>query len=148
MTLGDAHRPSVILAVVSFFVIVAPDHLCMKDAILTGTPAVMAASFLFAGNTFHGVVSAPSSLVPTLLQLDIMSTLPVDALNVVLVFFLVEPFDVTGTLMGVANCAGLLKRGKMDRLDEASLASSTTIMAGSLLGTSSTTTYIESAPGV
>ena len=148
VTLGDVHQPSVILAVIGFFLIVALDHLRVKGAILIGILAVTAASFFFAGNTFHGVVSMPPSLAPTLLQLDIMGALSVGILNVVLVFFLVELFDATGTLMGVANRAGLLKQGKMDRLNKALLADSTAIMAGSLLGTSSTTAYIESASGV
>ncbi len=69
-------------------------------------------------------------------------------LNVVLVFFLVELFDATGTLMGVAKRAGLLVEGKMDRMNKALLADSGAIFAGSLLGTSSTTAYIESASGV
>ncbi|ATG22395.1 guanine permease [Ralstonia pickettii] len=148
VSLGDVHQPSVILAVIGFFLIVALDHLSVKGAILIGILAVTAASFFFAGNTFHGVVSMPPSLAPTLMQLDIMSALSVGILNVVLVFFLVELFDATGTLMGVANRAGLLKQGKMDRLNKALLADSTAIMAGSLLGTSSTTAYIESASGV
>jgi AGZA family xanthine/uracil permease-like MFS transporter len=148
VTLGDVHQPSVILAVIGFFVIVALDHLRVKGAILIGILSVTAASFFFAGNTFHGVVSMPPSLAPTLMQLDIMGALSVGILNVVLVFFLVELFDATGTLMGVANRAGLLKQGKMDRLNKALLADSTAIMAGSLLGTSSTTAYIESASGV
>ncbi|CAJ0680648.1 NCS2 family permease [Ralstonia mannitolilytica] len=148
VSLGDVHQPSVILAVIGFFLIVALDHLRVKGAILIGILAVTAASFFFAGNTFHGVVSMPPSLAPTLMQLDIMSALSVGILNVVLVFFLVELFDATGTLMGVANRAGLLKQGKMDRLNKALLADSTAIMAGSLLGTSSTTAYIESASGV
>jgi len=66
----------------------------------------------------------------------------------VLVFFLVELFDATGTLMGVAKRAGLLTEGKMDRLNKALLADSAAIFAGSLLGTSSTTAYAESAAGV
>ncbi|WP_426399415.1 NCS2 family permease (plasmid) [Ralstonia sp. 25C] len=148
VTLGDVHQPSVVLAVIGFFLIVALDHLRVKGAILIGILAVTAASFFVAGNTFHGVVSMPPSLAPTLLQLDIMGALSVGILNVVLVFFLVELFDATGTLMGVANRAGLLKQGKMDRLNKALLADSTAIMAGSLLGTSSTTAYIESASGV
>ncbi|MGR5342330.1 solute carrier family 23 protein, partial [Vibrio astriarenae] len=81
----------------------------VKGAILIGILAVTVASFFFAGNTFHGVVSMPPSLAPTFLQLDIMGALSVGILNVVLVFFLVELFDATGTLMGVANRAGLLK---------------------------------------
>ena len=148
VTLGNVHQPSVILAVIGFFVIVALDHLRVKGVILIGILSVTAASFFFAGNTFHGVVSMPPSLAPTLMQLDIMGALSVGILNVVLVFFLVELFDATGTLMGVANRAGLLKQGKMDRLNKALLADSTAIMAGSLLGTSSTTAYIESASGV
>jgi AGZA family xanthine/uracil permease-like MFS transporter len=67
---------------------------------------------------------------------------------VVLVFFLVELFDATGTLMGVASRAGLLVEGKMERLNKALLADSGAILAGSVLGTSSTTAYIESAAGV
>jgi AGZA family xanthine/uracil permease-like MFS transporter len=66
----------------------------------------------------------------------------------VLVFFLVELFDATGTLMGVANRAGLLVPGKMERMNKALLADSAAIVAGSLLGTSSTTAYVESAAGV
>ncbi|AST35478.2 NCS2 family permease (plasmid) [Ralstonia solanacearum] len=148
VALGDVHQLSVILAVIGFFVIVTLDHLRVKGAILIGILAVTAASFFFAGNTFHGVVSMPPSIAPTLLQLDIQGALSVGILNVVLVFFLVELFDATGTLMGVANRAGLLKAGKMDRLNKALLADSTAIVAGSMLGTSSTTAYIESAAGV
>jgi AGZA family xanthine/uracil permease-like MFS transporter len=94
------------------------------------------------------LVSAPPSLAPTLGQLDIRGALGVGILNVVLVFFLVELFDATGTLMGVASRAGLLVEGKMERLNKALLADSAAIVAGSVLGTSSTTAYIESAAGV
>ena len=66
----------------------------------------------------------------------------------ILVFFLVELFDATGTLMGVAKRAGLLVPGKMERLNKALFADSAAIFAGSLLGTSSTTAYAESAAGV
>jgi AGZA family xanthine/uracil permease-like MFS transporter len=105
-------------------------------------------SFFFAGNTFHGIFSAPPSIAPTLLKLDIRAAVSTGILNVVLVFFLVELFDATGTLMGVASRAGLLVEGKMDRLNKALLADSAAILAGSMLGTSSTTAYIESAAGV
>jgi AGZA family xanthine/uracil permease-like MFS transporter len=77
-----------------------------------------------------------------------MAALKGGILNVILVFFLVELFDATGTLMGVAKRAGLLVEGKMDRLNRALLADSGAIFAGSLLGTSSTTAYVESAAGV
>jgi AGZA family xanthine/uracil permease-like MFS transporter len=146
--IGDLHQPPAILAAFGFFLIVTLDQLKIKGAILIGILAVTVLSFYFGGNSFHGIVSLPPSIDPTLFKLDIMGALSVGILNVVLVFFLVELFDATGTLMGVASRAGLLVNGKMERLNKALLADSTAIVAGSFLGTSSTTAYIESAAGV
>lgn len=148
VALGDLHQPAAVMAIVGFLAIVALERLRVKGAILIGILFTTVLSFLFGGNAFHGVVSMPPSLAPTLFKLDISAALSIGIINVVLVFFLVELFDATGTLMGVANRAGLLKAGKMDRLNKALMADSTAIMAGSLLGTSSTTAYIESASGV
>ena len=148
ITLGDLHTPQVVLATLGFFTIVVLDRLKVPGAILIGILGVTVLSFFFGGNTFHGVFSAPPSIEPTFLQLDIKSALSGGILNVILVFFLVELFDATGTLMGVARRAGLLVPGKMDRLNKSLLADSGAIFAGSLLGTSSTTAYVESAAGV
>ena len=145
---GDLHKPEAIMAIAGFFVIVALDRLRVKGAILIGIVLVTVLSFFFGGNTYNGIFSAPPSIEPTLFQLDIPGALSVGLLNVVLVFFLVELFDATGTLMGVARRAGLLVEGKMDRLNKALLADSGAIVAGSVLGTSSTTAYLESASGV
>ena len=148
VTVGDLHKPPALLAIVGFLLIVTLDRLKIKGAILIGIMAVTVLSFFFGGNQFHGVFSAPPSLDATFLKLDVPGALGVGVLNVVLVFFLVELFDATGTLMGVASRAGLLVSGKMERLNKALLADSTAIVAGSLLGTSSTTAYLESASGV
>ena len=144
VTLGDLHQPSVILAVLGFLLMVALDKLRVRGAILIGIVAVTIASFFFAGNEFRGIFSAPPSIEPTFLKLDIMTALT----KGLLVFFLVELFDATGTLMGVARRAGLLVPGRMDRLNKSLFADSAAIFAGSLLGTSSTTAYVESASGV
>lgn len=148
ITLGDLHQPAPIMAVIGFLVIVALDRLKVRGALLIGILLVTVLSFFFGGNHFSGVFSAPPSISPTLFQLDIKGAISMGLLNVVLVFFLVELFDATGTLMGVATRAGLMKDGKMERLNKALLADSGAIVAGSLLGTSSTTAYIESAAGV
>lgn len=145
---GDLHQPEAIMAVIGFFTIVALDRLRVKGAILIGIVLVTVLSFFFGGNTYNGIFSAPPPIDPTLLKLDIPGALSAGILNVVLVFFLVELFDATGTLMGVARRAGLLVEGKLDRLNKALLADSGAIVAGSLLGTSSTTAYLESASGV
>ncbi|MFT0168227.1 NCS2 family permease [Paraburkholderia mimosarum] len=146
--LGNLHDPHTILAIIGFFAIVTLDVLKVRGAILIGIVGVTILSFFFGGNQFHGIFSPPPSIAPTFAQLDIKAALSTGVLNVVLVFFLVELFDATGTLMGVANRAGLLVHGKMHRLNRALLADSTAILAGSVLGTSSTTAYIESASGV
>ena len=148
VSVGDLHLAPPLLAITGFFVIVALDQLRVKGAILIGILLVTVLSFFFAGNKFNGVVALVPSIEPTLFKLDIMGALSVGILNVVLVFFLVELFDATGTLMGVASRAGLLVNGKMERLNKALLADSVAIAGGSLLGTSSTTAYIESAAGV
>lgn len=149
ITLGNLHQTPVVLAVIGFFIIVALDKWKVRGAILIGILTVTILSFIFGGNQFGGVFSAPPSISPTLFKLDVKGALSVGILNVVLVFFLVELFDATGTLMGVANRAGLLdNNGKMQRLSKALLADSTAIVAGAFLGTSSTTAYIESAAGV
>lgn len=148
VTLGDLHQPSTLLAIVGFLAIVTLDTLRVRGAILIGILGVTVLSFIFGGNTFHGVFAAPPSIQPTLFKLDIRAALSGGILNVILVFFLVELFDATGTLMGVANRAVLIVQGKMHRLNRALLADSAAIVAGSVLGTSSTTAYIESASGV
>ncbi|MFC0252073.1 NCS2 family permease [Massilia consociata] len=145
---GDLHQPAAIMAIIGFFTIVALDRLKVRGAILIGIVLVTVLSFFFGGNTYQGIFSAPPSIDPTLFKLDIPGALSAGILNVVLVFFLVELFDATGTLMGVARRAGLLVEGKMDRLNKALLADSGAIVAGAVLGTSSTTAYLESASGV
>lgn len=148
VTLGDLHKPPVAMAAVGFILIVVLDKYRVPGAILIGIVTVTVLSFFFGGNKFAGIFSAPPSIAPTFLQLDVRGALKGGILNVVLVFFLVELFDATGTLMGVAKRAGLLVPGKMERFNKALLADSAAIFAGSLLGTSSTTAYAESAAGV
>lgn len=148
VTLGNLHTPAVALATIGFFLIVVLDRLRVPGAILIGMLTVTVMSFAFGGNTFQGIFSAPPSIAPTFLQLDIAAALKGGIVQVILVFFLVELFDATGTLMGVAKRAGLLVPGRMERMNKALMADSGAIFAGSLLGTSSTTAYVESAAGV
>jgi adenine/guanine/hypoxanthine permease len=98
---------------------------------------------------FTGVVSAPPSIAPTLFQLDFSRIFEQTFLIVVFSFLLVDIFDNAGTLIGVSHRAGLLdKDGKLPRMKQALLADSFAAMFGSLIGTSTTTSYIESASGV
>jgi len=149
VTMGDLHKPAPVLAIIGFMVIVALDRLRVTGALLIGIMAVTVLSFFFGGNQFNGIVSAPPSISPTFMELDIVGAVSIGLFNVVLVFFLVELFDATGTLMGVAQRAGLMKDGKLPpNMNKALLADSGAIIAGSAMGTSSTTAFIESAAGV
>lgn len=148
ITLGDLHKPGALLAIAGFILIVALEKRRTPGAIIIGILAVTAASTLLGLTVFKGVVAAPPSILPTLMQMDVAGALNVGLLTVVMTFFLVELFDASGTLIGVCHRAGLLDgQGRLPRLKRALLADSVAIAAGSLLGTSSTTAYIESAAG-
>ncbi|MBA8903303.1 NCS2 family permease [Phyllobacterium sp. P30BS-XVII] len=146
--LGHLGSTPALFAILGFFIIAVLDALKIRGAILIGILVVTVLSMLIGASEFKGVFSAPPSLAPTFLQLDIMGALHTGLLQVILVFVLVEVFDATGTLIGVSKRAGLIEEGKPNRLGRALFADSTAIVAGSLLGTSSTTAYVESASGV
>jgi AGZA family xanthine/uracil permease-like MFS transporter len=148
VALGDLTSAPALFAIFGFFVIAALDALKIRGAILIGIISVTALSILTGNSQFEGIFSAPPSLAPTFLQLDIVGALHTGFIHVILVLVLVEVFDATGTMIGVAKRANLLQEGKPNRLGKALLADSTAIVAGSFLGTSSTTAYVESATGV
>lgn len=148
VTLGDLHQSGPVLAVLGFFLIVALEQRKVPGAIIIGILAVTVAAVAAGLTPFGGIVAAPPSIMPTFLQMDIAGALNMGLVTVILTFFLVELFDASGTLIGVAHRAGLLdKDGRLPRLKKALLADSTAIAAGAVLGTSSTTAYIESAAG-
>ncbi|WP_311515354.1 NCS2 family permease [Oligella urethralis] len=146
---GDLSSHQVLFSILGFFVIVALDTLRVKGAILIGILFVSLLSMLFGySQAPDSLISMPPSIAPTFLQLDIWGVLNFGFINVILVFVLVEVFDATGTLIGVAKRAGLMPEDRPNRLGKALFADSTAILAGSLIGTSSTTAYAESASGV
>jgi AGZA family xanthine/uracil permease-like MFS transporter len=148
VTLGDLARPEPLLALAGLLLIVALEARRVTGGVVIGILAVTAAAVAGGVSAFGGVFALPPSLAPTLLQLDLRGALDAGLIAVVLTFFLVELFDATGTLVGVAHRAGLLDAdGRLPRLKRALLADSTAIVAGAALGTSSTTAYIESAAG-
>ncbi len=146
--LGNLRETGPLLAIFGFFVIAVLDALKVRGAILIGILAVTVLSWIFGVSEFKGIVSMPPSMLPTFMQLDIVGALHGGLVHVILVFVLVEVFDATGTLIGVAKRAKLIEERRPNRLSRALLADSAAIVAGSLMGTSSTTAYVESASGV
>jgi adenine/guanine/hypoxanthine permease len=149
VTLGDVKAPSAILAVCGFLAIVALDAKRIPGAIIISVLGVTAIGILLGVSPFGGIVSAPPSLAPTFLKLDLKGALDAGLIAIIFAFFFVDLFDNTGTLVGVAHRAGLIgKDGKIPRLSRVFIADSTATICGSLLGTTTVTSYIESAAGV
>ncbi|EZH83490.1 NCS2 family permease [Ectopseudomonas composti] len=147
--LGDMSKGGALLACLGFFVIAALAYRKVTGAVMIGILLVTGLSIALGLSELQGVVSMPPSLMPTLLQLDIAGALDIGLISVIFAFLFVDLFDTSGTLVGVAQKADLLdKDGKMPRLGRALLADSTATMAGAALGTSTTTSYIESAAGI
>ena len=149
VTLGALSSNTTLLACGGFLVMVALDRLGIPGAIIIAILGTTAVGIALGASTFVGLVSAPPSLAPTFLALDLKGALGTGVLTIIFVFFFVDLFDNTGTLVGVAHRAGLIdKDGKIPRLGKVFMADSTATIVGSLLGTSTVTSYIESAAGV
>ncbi|PIA71988.1 NCS2 family permease [Pseudomonas sediminis] len=147
--LGDMSKGGALLACLGFFVIAALAYRKVTGAVMIGILLVTGLSIALGLSELQGVMSMPPSLMPTLLQLDIAGALDIGLISVIFAFLFVDLFDTSGTLVGVAQKANLLdKDGKMPRLGRALMADSTATMAGAALGTSTTTSYIESAAGI
>src|SRR5713101_388594 len=149
VTLGDLKQWPAILCLLGFIVIVALNYRNVVGGTLIGILVVAFAGLPLGLAQFTGVVASPPSLAPTFLQLDFSRLTELTFLIVVFSFLFVDLFDNAGTLIGVAHRAGLLDAdGNLPRMKEALLADSFAAMFGALIGTSTTTSYIESAAGV
>lgn len=146
--LGDLKQPTVLLTLFGFLMIVVLHQFKVRGAIIISILVLTAISTMMGLSEFKGVVGEIPSIAPTFLEMDFEGLFTASLVGVIFVFFLVDLFDSTGTLVGVAHRAGLLQDGKLPRLKKALFADSTAIVAGAALGTSSTTPYIESSAGV
>jgi len=120
-----------------------PGAIIIAILIVTGLGVVLGVS------PAGGIFSMPPSLAPTFMQMDIAGALNIGLISIVFAFLFVDLFDTAGTLVGLAHRGKLLDaEGKLPRLRRALLADSTATIAGAALGTSTTTSYIESAAGI
>jgi adenine/guanine/hypoxanthine permease len=120
----------------------------IRGSILWGLLLTTAAGLPFGLVRYHGVVSLPPDLRPVLFQVNLSGLLDLAMVPVVVIFLFMVLFDTIGTLVGVGQQAGLMKDGKLDRVGRALLSDAVGTTAGALLGTSTVSSYIESAAGV
>jgi adenine/guanine/hypoxanthine permease len=146
--LGDLRSPAALLALGGLLVTAVLLARRVAGAILWGILAAGAAALALGLVRWHGLVSAPPSIAPLALRLDLRAALDLALLPVVLLFLFMVLFDTVGTLVGVGMQAGLVRDGKLERAGRAFLADAAATTAGALLGTSTVTAYVESATGV
>ncbi|WP_040556672.1 NCS2 family permease [Reinekea blandensis] len=149
VALGDVTSLPVILTFVGFVLITALHQRGVIGSVVIGMAVVTIIGALFGLVQFNGVAKMPTGLSATFFQLDIMGALEAGLYAVIFAFLFVDLFDTSGTLVAVAQKGNLVdKDGKLPRLGRALMADSTASVAGSLLGTSTTTSYIESGAGI
>lgn len=149
VTLAKLNTNYVAVFVIGLFIMLFLTARKIKGALLWGILSTAVIAIPFGIVKFYGVVSAPPSIAPTFFKLDILGALRWEYIIPILVLFLLDFFDTIGTLIGVSSHAGLLdKSGNLPRAGRALMADAIGTVAGSFLGTSNVTSFIESAAGV
>jgi len=149
LQLGDLSAFEPLMCLIGFVIITALSQRKVTGAVIIGILIVTIVGWLTGQVEFKGVVSTPPSVTPVFFQLDIIGALEVSMITVIITLLIVDVFDTAGTMVAVANRAGLIDQdGSLPKLGKAMVSDSGATVFGSLVGTSSTTSYIESAAGV
>ena len=149
VTLGDITQGSALLSLIGLVITGVLYAKNVRGAMLIGILATTLIGIPMGVTEFKGIVSAPDSIKPIFCQFEWDSVFTFDMLVVVFTFLFIDMFDTMGTLIGVCVKANLVdKNGNIYRLKEAFMADAIATTVGAILGTSTTTTYSESATGV
>ena len=149
VALGDVTSGSALLAFIGLVITGFMYSRNVPGAILLGIIITMVIGIPLGVTEFKGIVSAPESIAPIFCQFEFDKIFSADMLVVVFTFFFIDMFDTVGTLVGVCTKAKMLdENGNIHRVKQAFMADSIATTFGAMLGTSTTTTYVESAAGV
>ena len=146
--LGDLSNPLLLLGAGAFVSMIVMEQKGIKGNIIIGIVGFSAIAWVTGLGDFYGVVSAPPSMT-YLFKFDLGAALSASMVTVIFTLFFIDFFDTAGTLTSVANVSGKIGRdGKIQDIDKAMLSGSVSTVAGAMMGTSTVTTYVESAAGV
>jgi len=146
--LGDLSNPLLLLGAGAFVSMIVMEQKGIKGNIIIGIVGFSAIAWVTGLGDFYGVVSAPPSMT-YLFKFDLGAALSASMVTVIFTLFFIDFFDTAGTLTSVANVSGKIgKDGKIKDIDKAMLSDSVSTVAGAMMGTSTVTTYVESAAGV
>ena len=149
VTHGELKSWPVLMATLGFALIVALEYRRVLGGVIIGILVMTIISIVTGHQKFQGVFDVPPSIAPVFLQMDLAGALGVGLVTVVFTFLFIDLFDNTGTLIALAHRGGFMRPdGTVPRLHRALMADSAAAMAGAAVGTSTTTSYIESASGI
>lgn len=149
VALGDITSGSALLALIGLIITGFMYARKVPGAILIGILATMVIGIILGVTEFQGVISKPESIAPIFCKFEFSNIFTLDMLVVVFTFLFIDMFDTVGTLVGVCTRANMIdENGHVKRIKHAFMADSIATTAGAMLGTSTTTTYVESAAGV
>ncbi len=158
VTLGNMHSPTVLLAIFGILLIAILQAYQVKASMLIGVLGTLIVGILFHQTKYTGILNGavplwtainPMAIKATAFHLDIRAALHMNAFEIIFVFLFVDLFDNIGTLVAVTERAGLINPDHtIPRLDRIFFADATATVLGSLAGTSTVTSYIESSAGV
>ena len=146
--LGDMSNPLTLLGAAAFISMIVMEKMKIKGNIIIGIVAFSAIAWVTGLANFNGVYSAPPPMTH-LMTFDLGAALSASMVTVIFTLFFIDFFDTAGTLTSVANVSGKIgSDGKIKDIDKMMLSDSASTVAGAMLGTSTVTTYVESAAGV
>ncbi|WP_457562695.1 NCS2 family permease [Caminibacter pacificus] len=147
VTLGNLHNPEVLLGVEGFILAALFYSYRIKGAFILSIALTSITAWVFGlGKLPEGIISMPASIAPIAFKFDIWDALKLSLLPVIVTFLVTDLFDTIGTLAGIGMRAGLFKDPK--ELEKTLQADAAATVIGASLGTSTTTSFIESAAGV
>jgi AGZA family xanthine/uracil permease-like MFS transporter len=146
--LGNLTARPTLLATGGLILISVLLSLKVRGALLIGIIVTALAGIPAGVVEYHGIVASPPSIAPIFFKLDFAAVLDVAMIPVTVIFLFMVLFDTIGTLIGVGQQAGLMTEGKLPRAGRALLADAVGTTAGALVGSSTVSSYIESAAGV
>ena len=148
VTLGAITHGAGLLSVIGIVLTGVLLILNVRGALLLGILGTALIGIPMGLTTYGGLTSIPPSIAPIAFQFDFSQLFTIDMLIVIFTFLFIDMFDTIGTLVGVSTKAGMIKDGKVPRLRKAFMADALGTTFGALLGSSTVTTYVESASGV
>jgi AGZA family xanthine/uracil permease-like MFS transporter len=149
MHLGDLRRPECLLFLLGFLFLLGLDHYRVRGAIIIGILAISVMSLILGVTSWQGAISSPPSMQATFLRLDFSHMMTASALKGTFTLLLITVFDATGTLIGLLNQPEFNHHRHYAKQLSRSLTvdAAASTLAG-LLGSASTSPYIESAVGI